>query len=322
MKQKPRWVWLILLPILFLFPLAVKAQSPALQLDTLFIEIWPEYDQPETLVIYRAELSPTTSLPAKLTFQLPGYIDNMHAVAIEQNGGLVEVAENTIEMRHEGNSLSLTFPTSSPRIQFEYYDPVILSKQDQTRQLTFQFSAPYNVETTVLQVQEPFQAQDFALTPEPKNSFTGRDGLKYHTIEIAGLTPADTFELAGTYNRDTDELSVQQVARNATNPPADTSVLVEPPANEVFGKPINWGYVLIGAGVVLLLGVGGYWWWSQQKQVEPEPPRRRSTRPGRRRKAKSPAASPASGGYCYRCGTVLREDAQFCHNCGAERRKG
>jgi hypothetical protein len=320
MKQKPRWAWLTLLPIVLLFPLVVKAQSPPLQLNTLFIEIWPEYDQPETLVIYRAELSPTTSLPAQLTFQLPGYIEKIHAVAVEQNGTLVDVAANTIEMRHEGNSLGLTFPTSSPRIQFEYYDPVILSKQDQARQLAFQFSIPYNIETTILQIQEPFQAQDFALTPKAGNTFTGRDGLKYHTIEIAGLTPVDTFELAATYNRDTDELSVQQVTRNAANPPSDTSVLVEPPTNEVFSKPINWGYVLIGAGVVLLLGVGGYWWWSQQKQVEPEPPPRRSTRPGRRRKAKPQTASPTSGGYCYRCGTALREDAQFCHSCGAARR--
>jgi len=321
MKQKRLWVWFILLPILLLTPFVVEAQPASPQITTLSIQLWPEYDRPETLVIYEAELSPTTSLPVQLTFPLPGHIEEMHAVATEQNGALIDVPTDAIEMRHEGDTLFLSFPITTPKIHFEYYDPTILNKQDQARQLAFQFFAPYSIETTIFQVKEPYQAQNFTLTPPAGNSIVGKDGLNYHSLEIAGLTPDDTFELSATYNRNTDALSAEQLRDTAVSPPQNTSVVVEPSdTTGVFNETFNWGYILIGAGVVLLLGVGGYWWWLQQKQAEPEAPPRRSTRPGQRRKATPRSASPASGGYCYRCGTALREDAQFCHNCGAERR--
>ena len=314
--------WLFLLLGVFCFwpdPVAM-AQSPAITFQNLLVEIWPEYDRPEVLVIYRGELSPATSLPAQLTFRLPGYIEEMHAVAVERDGNLVDVDPAVIELRHEGEDLLLTFSTDSPNIQFEYYDPVILSKQDQNRQLAFQFAVPYALETAVFEVQEPVQAKDFSLTPEAGDTFIGRDGLTYHTIQRTDLTPPDTFELAAAYQRNTNELSTQQLTDRSGAPAQDTSAVTEAPARE----DLNQGYVLIGGGVLLLLAVGGYWWWTSSRPAATGPSRRRATRPKSRRKGRQKerdkTPTVASGGFCYRCGTALRDDASFCHNCGAERR--
>jgi hypothetical protein len=316
-----------LIALCLLFSVEVQAQATP-QFENMLVELWPEYDRPEVLMIYRAELKSTTALPVQLTFRLPGYIGEMNAVAVERDGVLVDVDPEVIEQRREGDDLILTFPATSPRIQFEYYDPVILTRQNQTRQLAFQFSAPYSVEVVTFEVQEPLQAENFSLTPAPNDTFTGRDGLKYHTIQVADLAPADTFELTATYQRATTELSAQQLARNAPSQPSNISVITEPSAGESF----NLGSVLIGGGVLLLLIGGGYWWLSQ-RQTEPARLPRRTARPKRRTKAK-PARrgagdnptehdepkSATTGGFCYRCGTALRDDANFCHNCGAERR--
>ena len=240
----------------------------------------------------------------------------MHAVAIEQNGGLVDVSPDTVDLRQKDDTLWLTFPVTSSNIQFEYYDQHILTRQNQTRQLDYKFTAPYNIETVTFEVQEPAQTQTFSLTPKADNVFTGRDGLTYHFIQITNLTPTDTFELSATYERDTDVLSAQHLSQNVgITPPSDVGTPVEPLPSENF----NLGYLLIVGGVVLLLAAGGYWLWSQQKQAKPSPPYRRTPRPGHSRKAKS-KTSVTAGGYCYRCGAALRDDANFCHNCGAERR--
>jgi hypothetical protein len=307
------WGALILLGLILVAPLGIQAQADA-QLDTLTVEIWPEFDRPETLVIYRAELNAATPLPAQLTFRLPGYIDAMHAVAVEQTGGLVDVPAEAIELRHEGDDLFLSFASPSRKIQFEYYDPEILNRTDQERQLDFLFAAPYNTDLTTFQVQTPYQANNFTLTPEASDSFVGQDGLKYYSLEMAGLTPADDFAVTATYRRDTDALSIEQITLNA---PLPTNVEPEPPSGPppASTQTINWGYVLIGAGILLLFGAGGYWWWAQQQAAEPPPHR---PRPGRRNKKQS--GREPSGGYCYRCGTALRNDADFCHKCGAERR--
>jgi hypothetical protein len=313
MIRKSWWVWLIL-ALTLLLSLPVQAQIPP-QIQNLSVEVWPEFDRPETLVIYRATLSTNTSLPAEVTFQLPGHIENMHAIAVEQNGGLVDVPADVIEMRQEGNDLFLTFTTPEPNIQFEYYDPTILAKDGNARDLIYVFTAPYNIETAVIQIQQPTQAADFSLTPTANNSFVGRDGLNYHNIELSGLTADEAVEVTATYNRPTDELSVEQITLNAPAPAQAEPVI--PTTTPVSTQPINWGYVMIGGGVILLLVVGVYWWRSQGQNDEE--PRRRPARSARRQR-KTASQTEASGGYCYRCGTALRSDAQFCHKCGAERR--
>ena len=315
MKQKALWGWVVVVLLAALLPLTVQAQTPP-QIQNLSVEIWPEFDRPETLVIYRAALNPNTSLPAEVTFQLPGYIDSMHAIAVEQNGGLVDVPAEATEMRREGDDLFLTFTTPVPNIQFEYYDPTILTKDGDTRNLAYVFVAPYDVETAVIQMQQPAQATDFKLTPAADNSFVGRDGLSYHNIELSSLDSGDTVEVTAGYSRPTDELSVEQITLNAPVPAQADPVV--PTTASPSTQPINWGYIMIGGGVALLLAVGGYWWWSQ-RQGEDEP-QRRPARSARQRKSKASSQAGASGGYCYRCGAALRSDAQFCHQCGAERR--
>ncbi|MBN1992219.1 MAG: zinc ribbon domain-containing protein [Anaerolineae bacterium] len=322
MKQKFLGGSLVMLALLaILWPYGqVKAQSSPPKLKSLLVELWPEYDRPEVLIIYRAELSADTLLPATLTFRLPGHIDSMHAVAVEQNGNLLEVSLDRITFLHEDNQTLLTFSTPAPKIQLEYYDPLLLNRENQTRRLAFQFLAAYDLETAIFEVQEPFGAEDFELTPAPNNTFAGRDGLKYHTIQVAGLAAGDTFELAATYRRDTDDLAAQQPAGN-TSLPSQTS----PATGAVTGQELNRGYLLIGGGILLLLAGGGYWWWLSRKQAEVVPWPAKSAQPGWRKKRVKPGRTPSKPsvtvGFCYRCGAALREDANFCHACGAERRQ-
>lgn len=326
----PQAGWsLLLLLALLLFPVStIDAQSGLPEFQTLLVELWPEYDRPEVLVIYRAELSPDTALPAQLTFRLPDYVETVNAVAVERDGSLFSVDEEAIELRHEGDNLLLTFPTTGRKIQLEYYDPVILTRQEQARQLDFDFSAPYDIETVTFEIQEPFQAEDFLLTPQPANTFTGSDGLQYNTVETTALAAGDTFKLTATYKRNTDELSTQSFADLSPEPATD----ITPTPDVSLNQNNILGYILVGAGALLLLGTGGYWWWTNRRKTTPaaaprRPPARstrRKKRPAARRdpakeKGQSAVREPAPG-FCYRCGTPLRPDASFCHACGAERR--
>ena len=54
------------------------AQSPA-GLADLEIALWPEYDQPQVLVIYRAQLEQDTLLPAAVSLGLPAGVQAMNA---------------------------------------------------------------------------------------------------------------------------------------------------------------------------------------------------------------------------------------------------
>ena len=161
-KRGKNWMgWTSLLIILIitylLSPIGADAQSTPPKLKTLTVSLWPEYDRPDVLVIHRVELSADTPLPTELTFRLPGYIETMHAVAIEENGSLISVDPGAIELTPQGDELLFTFPTRSPTVHFEYYDPVILTKQNESRTLKYNFLASYPVETATFEVQQPQQ---------------------------------------------------------------------------------------------------------------------------------------------------------------------
>jgi hypothetical protein len=321
---------LLIIVYLILPPSGVGAQTNTPKIETLGVSLWPEYDRPEVLVIYRVRLSPDTPLPAEVTFPLPGYVEAMHAVAIEEEGGLLNVAEDQIQLTPQGDAVLLTFPTTSAAVQFEYYDPVILSKQDQSRQLTYNFVSRYPIGSATFEVQQPLQATNFNLEPAASDNFADGNGLQYHVVQTADLAPDEPFELSVSYQRPTDAVSVQQLNNQAPSQTLETA----PVAASTSDLPV--GYLLIGAGVLLLAGSAGYWWWSNRQPAgqvvsQPQQKRRQSGRKRKSRgtvpaKAEVPDQMSDSGSgsrtlFCYQCGSALREDANFCHVCGAERRR-
>lgn len=316
---------LIILIITYsLLPIGVDAQSTPLKLKTLTVSLWPEYDRPDVLVIHRVELSADTPLPTELTFRLPGYIETMHAVAIEENGSLISVDPSAIELTPQGDELLLTFPTRSPAVHFEYYDPVILTKQNDNRTLNYNLSIPYPVEAATFEVQQPQQVQDFSLTPEAVDTRVDNNGFQYSLIHVPNLAPNQSFEVVATYQRSTDQVSSLENQPQIQQPAVTVSI----PESSTETTPYL-GYIFIGSGVVLLLGVGGYFWLktrdttTQRKRRPGRTKRQRATKPQTKPK-RPPVARPSASSafiFCYRCGAALGADANFCHKCGAERRK-
>jgi hypothetical protein len=246
----------------------------------------------------------------------------MHAVALEQNGELFAVEQAQVTLQQEGEVASLTFPATSRRMQLEYYDPMILSKEAETRNLAFNFVAPYDIETLTLEVQAPLQAENFVLTPPATESFTSGEGFTYHKLETNGVSAGDAFDITATYHRNTEELSTALLTL-APEHAADVFVAVDAET----GPNFSLAYGLIGLGLLLLMVSGGsYLWtqWARKRTPSGQTIPRRPTKRSRREKQSPPSlASPpaAPSNFCYRCGTPLRPDANFCHTCGAPRRK-
>ena len=323
----------VLLFIFLLLPIAgVNAQTPP-EFDNVTISLWPEYDKPDTLVMYRARLSPNTQLPARLTFRLPAYIKEMHAVAIATDGQLINVEPEAITMDPDDGSILLSFPTTSPNVQFEYYDPFILNKENQDRNLTFNFAAPGNIAVTNFEIQQPFGAESFVLTPAAINTTTGQDNLQYSNILQENVAGGDTIQVVATYQRNSDALSIQSLQNNGPN----VNVAAELPATSSPDNNMSnyLGYILVGLGVLLLLGIGGYWLMKnkkQNKQVDTPARRPKQSRRKKRQQSKqktrqqtgaaiaTASSTGANGGFCYNCGTALRGSANFCHSCGAQKR--
>lgn len=298
--------YLYLIITLLLLPAAWQPTSP--KLATLLVELWPEYDRPETLVIYRGELTTDTPLPAQLSFLLPSHIDTIHAVAIEQNGQLFQIDQAAIQLTTGGDHSILTFSVTNRAFQFEYYDPRLLTIQNQRRQLNFRFGTPFDIEQTTIEVQQPLQADDFAVSPTPNRTLTDNNGLTYHLLDLAGLQLGEAFSVNATYLRNTDEPSMQLLGLLPATPATDAA------------SPRAWlGYLMIGLGFVLLLG-SGYWWFSTHQAAEGLA----TVSVGQTKKSAGNlkvTRTADTTGFCHRCGAALRREAKFCHVCGTARRQ-
>ncbi len=308
--------------------ISVFAQTQP-EITQLVVELWPEYDRPDVLVIYRVELSDETPLPAQVTFNFPSYIDDLFAIAYLQDGSLLSVPPADISLQNTGDTLQLSFPAKSHELHFEYYDPQILTRQDNARLLDYNFVADYNITDAEFRVLEPNDSEDFTLSPQATNTYTGMNGQNFQVVEPGSLSPGDTFGLTAGYVRNVTSPLVTPQPPQAQQPvPAPVQVITEDsPVVEIPSTSSALGYVLIGGGVLLLIGVAGYWWLSSKPkkvdvrhQTPVSKPAHQKAQVAAPPVQKPTAAEETSGGYCYQCGTALRADAGFCHVCGAKRR--
>ena len=293
-----------------ILPSTVFAQDEV-TLSYLEVALWPEYDSPEVLVIYRITLPPTVSLPVDLTFRIPAAAGEPSAVAGRGISAEGEAGLFTIPYEHrvDGEWGLVTLTATMPELQLEYYDPGLV-KQGTARQYDFQWPGDYEVDTLTIQVQQPRDATGMSISPASGNGVPGEDGLIYYNKQVGSLLAGQGFQLAVNYQKDSDSLTasslqIQPSAPMTSVPTTQTSLLAVLP------------WVLGVFGVVLIVG-GGVWYWQSGKGNESR------SKPRRRRKSSVQSqseAAPAEGHiYCHQCGKRAAGKDRFCRTCGTRLR--
>ena len=276
--------------ILSLVPGSASAQE-AISLDTLQVDLWPEFDKPEMLVIYRIQLSEDVQLPTTLSFRIPVDAGEPNAVA---DG---ELGDTDYERRVEGSWAIITFTTSSLFAQLEYYDPG-LTKEGSTRSFTYTWPGDYQVNNLRMSVQQPYDAQSLSIFPLMGSSQSGDDGLMYHSANFGSLSEGQEFELTLEYQKASDALSISLLAAQE-QPDAQVS--------EASGW-LPWAIGLVGVGLIGF-GVYSYTQGAQRKSGYRRSPRVRTRSAGRKGSV-----------YCHNCGTQSQAEDKFCRDCGVKLR--
>jgi len=314
---------MLLVLIVALGAVVAQAQGP-ISLDSLSIQVWPEYDRPETLVIYKGTLAASVELPATLSFQIPTQVSDMFAVAVFDGE-----TNNLVNSPYTFEAGTLTLTIESRQFQFEYYDPTLVVKADAQRDVQLDLAVEYPVSSWRLEFQQPLGASNLQLSPEADEVTQGSDQLTYHIFHRADTTGGETISVGGSYQKSSDTLTAKS---NINVPTLDQNT--EPVAKASGNNWLTAGYVLIGLGVLVLLVAGGVWFY-RYLQSSSEPTRRpaksktqvqaeKANRAGKRQSTRTPRKSGGESGgqarFCHQCGTEYKPGAGFCHNCGTPRR--
>jgi hypothetical protein len=311
-----RWFFPFLIIMLLLIPWQKSAAQDAITITSIEIDLWPEYDRPEMLVIYRIVLSPDVSLPAELSIRIPAAAGEPNAVAVRDpnpNGSLMNAP---YEREVSGDWAVITLTAALPGIQIEYYDPRLIINGSE-RNYEYTWMGDYPTESSFVQLQQPFDANQVVTLPAATNISQGSDGLTYHTIDLGSQPAGSETSVTIAYVKSTGALGVE---RFDVQPSAPISERTSGFVNVM--DVLSWSAGVLG---VLLL-VGGVWWYWQTGREKPKTNRRsRGRRPAHqvKRASKVDRSSPGTtddGVYCHQCGKRAENGDRFCRSCGTKLR--
>lgn len=306
-----------IIAIFLIYPVSIGSgfyAQESIIFDNVFINIWPEYDQPSVLVMYNITLSSEVKLPATIAISIPARAGDPHAVATKDVNGLYNLQYQTALA---GERRKITFTTSMPEFRIEYYDPS-LNRQGFQRSFLYQWVGEYQVNNLIIQVQQPLKATNLVLSPDMGSGVNGEDGLTYFSLLAGQYDKGKPFELQITYQKADDSLSTtdsfQQVQPSVK---VDDQTAGRVTLNEL----IPW---LLGGLGIILIGSGSWWYWQSGRQKEPAPNRNRH----KRRIGEDPRITTQPGGtekkqegaYCHQCGRRAAAGDIFCRACGTKLR--
>ncbi len=292
--------------VLLLMPLNAAAQNDV-SIASLEVDLWPEYDRPDMLVIYRVQLAADVSLPANLQFRIPASAGGPNAVAVADPSGSLMNAP--FESQTDGDWVVISLTASLPNIQIEYYDPNLL-KDGKARGFTYTWPGDYQVNNLSIQLQQPFDADNISLTPGTAQAAGGSDGFFYHTLNLGALEANRQQAVEVTYTKASDILSVENLQIQPSAPiNTDTSGRV----NTLALLP----WFLGGVGFLFVVG-GIVWYWRAGQETAPKRGPRRGARS--RKTASQVATTTDSAVYCHQCGKRAGETDRFCRSCGSKLR--
>ena len=299
-----KWVFFLILILAVLLPSSVHAQSP-LVLKSLQIGIWPEFDRPGVLVIYRVTLSNTTTLPVSVSLRIPINAGVPNAVAARQVDGSLFNINYTRQVT--GQWAIINFSATTADFQLEYYDPS-LTINGNSRHYSYSWPGDYEVAQLSIQVQQPYGATNMQISPSLGVGAVGSDTLTYYTQDLGAVTAGQTFQISLDYQKSSDVLSAQNlpVTPSAQIPQTSTADLN-------LKSWLPWVLGIVGAGLI----VGGVvWFWQSGRQNSAQKARRSRSR------ARSVQSDINTGDaeatiYCSQCGKRAQPGDQFCRSCGS-----
>ena len=288
--MKHRYFFLMII-ITLMLPGIGHTQDKVTAIDSLAVEIWPDYDRASVLVLLTGTLLPDTKLPASITLPIPAAAQLNAVARLDVSDGEMKDIVNFTQALDE-----ITFVTTDLQFRVEYYYPYTIDNDHHT--FTFTWSADLFVNNFQIRIQQPKSARSLTTVPGTIDVASERDGFTYHAFPIKSVPAGQPFSVAVDYTMDSDQLSAASL----------TSPGVPEPASPLAPREkagINWSIVVMVVGGLIIVIV--LVWQIAARRAG-------STPPGID-KAKVKTGSRSR--FCSHCGKLAGKEDKFCSKCGS-----
>jgi hypothetical protein len=289
--------------------LQVQAQS-AVVFERMDIDIWPEYDRPDVLVIYRIQLASPVSVPAQVSLRIPREAGAPYNLAWEDMDGLLYNLSYSSEV--QGDWIKVTFTSPSASIQVEYYDPR-LERGEEQRRFQYSWAGDYTVNNMSVSVAQPRSATEMQIFPSFGSGQPREDGLILYSNNIGEVSAGTSFRVILRYTKTDDELSVGLQAVHPVQP------LDGATATGRVGIASALPWALGGLGVFLLVAGVAAFLVTREQSTHGKRTRKKHVKVQTR---KEKLQTVGESTYCHQCGKRSAPADIFCRTCGTRLRVG
>lgn len=314
-------VVLLLAAMVFGAVTLVRAQeTPGTEILELQVDLWPQFDDPRLLVIYKGTTASPPTQP--LRFPLPAGAEVNAVAHLDDQDQLLN---EPWESQASGNRQVITFTPATTRFQLEYYIDVIGSGPEKSFSLDIDVG-DQPVGLLGISVQQPAGASSLQGQPPLSGPVAGAFGLSYFARQIENVRPGQTVKQSVTYSKPDDSLSVEKIGPPASGLPATQPQQDAVPSDSGFAtnladRSATRFWLPIAATVVIviglvLLGLGAL--RARRAQSLPPTPEPRSR--GRRVRPRRADVAEGAARFCHVCGAPFESEDRFCAECGTARK--
>jgi hypothetical protein len=291
-------VSIILLLIFSLVPLATgHAQTTVTAIDSLVIELWPDYDKPSVLVLLSGTLPFDTNLPATVTLPLP---ENAQFHVIARIDSKDDVMKDDIHSSPTPPD-AMTFITPDLRFRLEFYLPYTVN--DNQRSFDYTWVANLSVNELQLNVQRPVSASSFHTEPGHENIVMAENGLANYIFPAHHVPAGQPSSVHVEYKMIGTQLTAESLP-----PSGPVKQTPELPIGSATSSGINWPIVVTVVGGLIIVMVVVWYIVSNRATTHID-------RPSHARVKDKGQSRPK---FCYNCGEPVDRGDQFCSNCSIE----
>jgi hypothetical protein len=298
---------ILILVILFVLPLPVVGQGEV-TFNSLRIDIRPEYDRNDVLIMYDIEL-PQSALGSQLSLRIPAAAGEPFALAYGPGDGTL------FDLQHErqvsGEWAYINFSPPMVFLRLEYYDPS-LQRDGNTHSFSFAWPGNYAADSVTIMVMQPYGATEMRITPGEWVSQLDNDGLTFFGSEIGKIPAGEEIQIKVSYQKSTADLTTEHLL-----PQPSGAIPEGATGDSQWQQFAPWVLGILGAA---MLGGGLLWYWQTGQRSQRPARKRQSASTASVVKEQSSSTKDSTEIYCHQCGKRASSSDRFCRSCGARLR--
>ena len=213
MRQFKGKQWFFMFMILLGLVIGSKtayAETAKLEIIKMDINVMPEYDTSDILVIYSIDFKNLSDQPysGELVWNLPK--GSKKYTVVDRSKGDNHV-EPTVKHGEKNDQIVWKFttplqPGETKPVQIEYYYNNLQGNPDKT--FVYEYIPEYPVTKAEVVVFQPKKASNIVVTPDFGQAQPGNDGFSIYKKEFKNLKPGDNVQLKASYTKSDPNPSV------------------------------------------------------------------------------------------------------------------